>query len=256
MIAGFVVSGETPKNVLIRANGPTLVSFGLNGVMENPVLSLNQGADLIANNDDWGASTNAIAIGDTAVRVGAFAQNAGSKDSALVATLAPGIYSAQVTRVAGSTAGLALVEVYDAGLNPGAEHQKVINISTRAQVGTGESIMVAGFVITGNVPKKVLIRGIGPTLGSYGVNGTLVDPQLKLYAGDQMIVQNDDWSADSTAASAIIAAASKVGAFPLAAGSKDAAIVVSLAPGLYSAQVSGVNNTIGIALLEVYEVSQ
>ena len=253
MFAGFVISGSQPKRVLIRASGPTLTSYGVGGAMDNPVLKIFSGTQQVLSNDDWNTSTDATLMADTAARVGGFALTAGSKDAALITTLSPGIYSAQVTRAPGSTTGLALVEVYDSSNVPGVEEQKVVNISTRGEVGTGESIMIAGFVITGNVPKKVLIRGVGPTLGSYGVGAVLANPLLKLYLGSTLIATNDDWG---TGPGALLVgpAALQVGGFPLLADSKDSALLVTLAPGIYSAQISGVGGTTGVVLLEVYEV--
>ncbi|MDB6094044.1 MAG: Por secretion system C-terminal sorting protein [Verrucomicrobia bacterium] len=254
MLAGFVITGSQSKSVLVRATGPTLRSFGLGGGMENPVLKIFRATDQILMNDDWGTSADAMLLTSTAIRVGAFAQEAASKDSSLVATLPPGVYSAQVSRAPGSATGLALVEVYDSGANPGTEEQRLVNISTRGEVGTGEGIMIAGFVISGNVPKQVLIRGVGPTLANYGVGGVLANPQVKLYQGETtLIASNDDWETGGSG-SLIALAAAEVGGFPLAAGSKDSALLITLAPGIYSAQVSGVNSTTGIVLLEVYEV--
>ncbi len=251
MIAGFVISGSQSKSVLVRASGPTLTGYGLSGAMDDPVLKIYRGQDVILSNDNWSTSADASLIASTAARVGGFAQQSGSKDAALITSLTPGVYSAQVTRADGSSTGVALVEVYDASDVPGAEAQKVINISTRGEVGTGEKIMIAGFVVSGNAPKRVLIRAVGPTLGGYGVTGTLADPLLKLYQGETVIASNDDWGTIGSAASD---AAAQVGAFPLNAGSKDAALLLTLAPGVYSAQVSGVGGTTGVALIEVYEV--
>lgn len=253
MFAGFVITGAQPKSVLVRASGPTLATYGLGGTMDNPVLKIYKGDDVIASNDDWSTAADAATITATSSRLGAFALLTGSKDAALITTLAPGIYSAQVNRAAGSSPGLAIVEVYDASTNPGTESQKVVNISTRGQIGTGESIMIAGFVITGNVPKKVLIRGVGPTLGNYGVGGTLADPKLTLYKGATVIASNDDWSVGPESA-LLSAAALQVGGFALLPESKDAALLITLEPGIYSAQVAGIGDTTGVALLEVYEV--
>ncbi|MDB6168183.1 MAG: Immunoglobulin I-set domain protein [Verrucomicrobia bacterium] len=254
IIAGFVITGTTPKTVLVRASGPALTGYGLGGAMDNPSLTILRGNTVVASNEDWSATTDATLISTTATRVGGFAFPLESKDAALVATLDPGVYSAQVTRAAGSAVGLTLVEVYDSAQSPGTETQKLVNISTRGEVRTGQNIMIAGFVITGNVPKKVLIRGVGPTLGSYGVGETLADPILNLYQGDTLAATNDNWDASGTGGTEITTAAAQVGAFPLAVGGKDAAMVVTLAPGIYSAQVSGANNSTGIVLLEVYEV--
>jgi hypothetical protein len=112
--------------------------------------------------------------------------------------------------------------------------------------------VIAGFVIGGSGPCTVLIRAVGPTLANYGVTGVLADPKLTLYAGSTQTAENDNWS-DATNASAISTAATTVGASVLASGSKDAAILVTLQPGIYSAKVSGIANTTGVALVEVYE---
>ncbi len=251
LIAGFVIAGSQSKSVLVRASGPALAAYGVSGTMGDPVLSLYRGSDNILGNDNWGASPDATLIASAALRLGAFAQSAGSRDAALLTSLTPGTYSAQVTRASGSSTGVALVEVYDASNAPGAEAQKVINISTRGEVGSGDQVLIAGFVVSGNAPKKVLIRAVGPTLSGYGVAGTLADPFVKLFRGDTLITSNDDWSTGGTPVSD---AAAQIGAFPLPADSKDAALLITLAPGTYSAQVSGVGNTTGIALIEVYEV--
>jgi len=115
-------------------------------------------------------------------------------------------------------------------------------------VGTGGDILIAGFNIGGIGPRKLLIRAIGPTLGVFGVAGTLGDPKLELYRGSTLLQANDNWDA-STADTF-----GQVGAFSLVSGSKDAVLLVTLDPGAYTAQVSGVGNTTGVALVEVYEV--
>jgi hypothetical protein len=141
----------------------------------------------------------------------------------------------------------------------------MVNISTRAFVDTGEGILTAGFVVTGGAPKRVLIRGIGPSLAAFGVAGALADPVLKLHQGSTVIAQNDDWQVPPAigatpppgAAPAsgidIASASSRAGAFALAAGSKDAALLLTLAPGAYTVALSGANNTTGTALVEVYQ---
>jgi hypothetical protein len=254
LFAGFVITGDAPKSVLVRASGPTLASFGLAGAMENPVLSIVKGTTVLATNDDWSTSADSATIAGTAARVGAFVLNAGSKDAAIMMTLDPGVYSAQVNRASGTATGLTIVEVYDASANPGVETQKLVNISTRGEVRTGDNIMIGGFVVTGNVPKRVLIRGVGPTLGGYGVSAVLADPVLTLYQGSTFVATNDNWSESAASASEIAAAAVQVGAFPLTANSKDSVLLLTLAPGVYSAQISGAGGTTGIVLLEIYEV--
>jgi hypothetical protein len=159
--------------------------------------------------------------------------------------------------VGGST-GIAMVEIYDVDDVSPFSPQKVMNVSTRGVVGTGQAQLIAGFVVGGNISKKVLIRAVGPTLSSYGVpSGTLGDPMLRLShlvnGVDTTVRENNDWDQGNDPA-LISDASAKAGAFPLPSGSKDAAILITLPPGTYTAQATGVNGTTGIALVEVYEI--
>jgi hypothetical protein len=159
--------------------------------------------------------------------------------------------------------GTVLVEVYDASTNqPLATSTRLVNISTRGFVEPGDGALIAGFAVTGNTPKRVLIRGIGPGIAQF-LNGaaTLADPSVKVQAlgSTAVIAENNDWStpmsANAATAAEIAAASASAGAFPLTAGSRDAAIVVTLAPGSYTAVVTGAGTTTGGALVEVYELS-
>lgn len=255
LIAGFVVGGSTSKQVLIRGIGPALTKFGVNGVLPNPKLQLFQNGKLLSENEDWGGSAQ---ISAAATRLGAFPLDAGSLDAAMLVTLTPGNYSAQVLSNGGD--GVAMVEVYD---SDGTSTGRLINLSTRGFVDTGDGVLVAGFVINGSAPKKVLVRGIGPTLANFGVTGTVADPVLKVYgSGSVLVAQNDNWGTPMTvpggAAPAtgadISAAATATGAFGLPAGSIDSAVLVTLQPGPYSAVVSAANNGTGAGLVEVYEL--
>jgi PKD repeat protein len=258
-IAGFVVSGTASKQVLVRAVGPALTAYGVQGVLPNPSLRLyDSTGHLVAQNDDW-STTDLRAFAIT----GAFPLGSGSRDASLVTTLPAGAYTLQVMPNGGS--GVALAEVYDATENPPSDGPQLINISTRAFVGTGEDVLVAGFVVSGTAPKRVLVRGIGPGLVQYGVTGTLADPIVQIYriqASNVLVGQNDNWetaqplsSTQPTASAAEISAASTaVGAFPLAGGSKDSAAIVTLQPGSYSVIARGTNDTTGAAMVEVYEL--
>jgi hypothetical protein len=250
MIAGFVLKGDAPKQVMVRAIGPTLGAFGVAGGLSAARLELFSGPASIATNAGWGNSPDIVAA---AQRVGAFALTPGSRDAVLLVTLEPGAYTAVVSGV-GVAAGVALVEAYDVSENAAA-NQKVINIASRAFAGSGDSILTAGFVIDGAVPKRVLVRGIGPALTAFGVTGALADPQLRLVsqATGATVATNDNWR-DTADAAAITSAAGSVGAFALNAGSKDAALFLNLAPGAYTVQLSGPGNATGTALIEVYEV--
>jgi YVTN family beta-propeller protein len=249
-IAGFVIGGQQSKPVLIRAVGPALASFGVTGELAAPALTVYSGATVVASNTGWGSASSASEIAAAASLSGAFALPSGSADSAVVTTLAPGAYTAIVSSANGAS-GVALVEVYDlSGASPG---QELINLSTRAFAGSGENALIAGVVVNGTAPKRLLIRAAGPALAQFGVSGVIASPQLTLYSGSTAIAQNAGWSGSADAA-AIAQAAASVGAFTYAPGSTDAAIIINLPPGAYTAQVTGIGGTSGISLVEVYEV--
>jgi hypothetical protein len=249
LIAGFIISGNSPRQVLVRAVGPTLADYGVSGVVADPVLALYSGSTKIAESDNWGVESAAATIAATATRLGAFNLPATSKDAVLLVTLDPGAYTAQVSG-AGGTTGVALVEVYDAGdAPPTAVTPKLANISTRGRVGTDDQILIAGIVIGGNAPKRVLVRAVGPSLTPLGVNGALADPMLTILSGSTVISQNDDWGGDAS----VVAVANSIGAFALPSDSKDACLLITLAPGTYTAQVRGKNGSTGVAIVEVYD---
>ena len=250
LILGFVVDGGA-KPMLIRAAGPaiTALNLGIIGVTD-PRLSLYNGnvpAVLVTQNDDWDSSltTNFNALG-------AFAFPSGSKDSALLQSII-GPHTAQA---AATNSGIILVEAYDAGPNDG---RKLTNLSARFPVGTGDNILIAGFVVAGTGTKPVLIRAVGPKLADYGVTGVLANPQFSVYettdpAHPVLVDSNDDWS------STLTNTFTTVGAFALTTGTglptndtKSAAQVLTLQAGKsYTVQVSGVGNTTGEALVELY----
>jgi hypothetical protein len=251
-IAGFVISGQESKPVLIRAIGPTLGSLGVATALTQPKLELFRSGNNtpIATNIGWTTAGNTSGITAATLQAGAFALGANAADSVILTTLAPGAYTAVISSV-NNTPGVALAEVYD--LSAPAAGQKLFNISTRASTGTGDSTLIAGIVVSGTVPKRVLIRGVGPTLTALGVPGALAQPQLSVIKDNVTVASNSGWSTSSDAV-AIAAASAQVGAFALGAASADAAMIVSLAPGNYSAQVVGANGTAGIAIIEIYEL--
>ena len=251
LIPGFVIAGG-PKTVLVRAAGPALTGFGVNGALADPRLELFSGDTVIATNDDWSASSGAAEIGAAAARTGAFPFAAGSRDAALLATLAPGAYTARVSG-AGTTTGVALVEIYDADAPDAVGRGSFVNLATRGVVGAGANVMIPGYVITGTAAKTLLIRAAGPALASFGVAGTLADPVLTLFSGAQPLLTNDNWG-DAPNLAQLRSAATRVGAFAFADGSKDSALLVTLPPGSYTVQASGTADTTGVALVEIYEV--
>jgi hypothetical protein len=217
------------------------------------VLRLYDDGVLRTENDDWSTGAGASGISATAAQVGAFPLPNPSKDAALVADLEARGYTAHVTGNAGGV-GVALVEAYDAG---GTGTARLRNVSARSRVGTGGDILIAGFAIAGTGTKQVLIRAVGPALTAFGVPGALADPRLEVFDGTgRSLAVNDNWgTAVGSATLATAATFSAVGAFPLTAGSRDAALLLTLNAGAsYTVQVAGVNNATGEALVEVYEV--
>lgn len=254
LIVGFVVAGGAEdKPLLLRALGPTLGGLGVTNFLPDPSLQVLPSSGVVAaSNQDWAGATEVSTIGS---QVGATPLTSPiSKDAALVFTTKAGVYTAQVLG-AGTTSGVALAEIYDATAaeSISASTPRLTNVSARAQVGTGEHILIAGFVISGETSRTVLIRGLGPALVPAGVNNALADPQLTLFPfSGPALASNDNWGGDATIKTVALA----VGASTLPSDtSKDAALLVTLAPGVYTAQVSGVGGTTGVGLIEVYEVT-
>ena len=249
LIAGFVISGSSSKSVVLRGVGPTLgtAPFNVAGVLAQPQLTLINTASgaTIVTGTAWGGS--AALAGEFAL-VGAFALPANSADAAVQEDLPAGSYTSQISGV-NTGQGVALAEIYDA--DPGSTASSLVNISARAYVGTGADIVIAGFVIQGSQPAQVLLRGIGPTLGTapFNVPAALAQPQIELFNSAGAVIQsNSGWGGTA----ALSAAFAQAGAFPLPAGSADAAMIVSLPAGSYTLQLSGVNGTTGVGLVEVY----
>lgn len=236
-IAGFVISGNAPTRVLIRALGPSLAAFGVGSPLANPSLELVGSAGPLATNDDWRTSQQAD------IQQSGFAPT-NDLDSAIVATVPPGSYTAILRGVGGST-GVGIVEVYQLDrTNTGA---KVINLSTRGQVLTGENVMIGGFVVEGPQPRKVLIRALGPSLAAFGVTGTNPDPVITLKnAAGTTLAENDDWDNPEGQPFEIL------GLAPIRR--TEAALLMTLQPGAYTVLVSGYEDATGVALFEVYEI--
>lgn len=249
LIVGFTVgtdgSGSIP--LLVRGVGPALASFGVTSALSEPRLEVFSGATKIGENDAWGGDPRIAALASS---VGAFALPATSADTALLINAASGGYSAQITAKANSS-GTVLAEVYDGCLSNGGGGSalRLINLSSRTRAGSGNDALIAGFTLSGG-PSTLLIRAAGASLTPFGVTGVLANPHLAIFSGSNQIAANDDWSDDPALASAFVS----VGAFPLINRSVDAALVVTLPPGNYTAQVTGAAEEAGIALLEIYEM--
>jgi hypothetical protein len=239
LIGGFIVTGSVPKRVIVRAIGPSLTNFGVSGALADPALELHgPGAFVTITNDNW-RDTQETEIQATGIAP------SNDLESAIVATLPPGAYTAVVRGNNGST-GVGLVEAYDLD---SAANAQLANISTRGFVDSGDNVMIGGFILgNGSANARVLIRAIGPSLTAFGVPNALADPTLELHNNNGAIIAaNDDWR--DTQQAEIEA----TGIPP--SDDRESAIVQTLAPGAYTAVVRGKNNTIGVALVETYQLA-
>ena len=245
LLTGFAITGTGDRTVLVRAVGPGLTGFGVTGALEAPLLRLYDATgNVLVENTGW---AGAPALTQAAAISGAFPLATGHADSAVLVSLAPGNYSIQVLDSRSTNGGVALAEIYDVA---GGSASRLANASSRSSLTAADGVLISGFVITGTTNGSLLVRGVGPALTQFGVTGALADPIVSLYDGTgRMVANNDNWSATS-----LVSSASSVGAFALVAGSKDAALTVTLTPGAYTAQVSGATGSTGGALLEIYEL--
>ena len=252
MIAGFIVQGSSPKMVLIRAIGPSLTNFGVPNVLANPQLELHNANSLIARNDNW--QTTQIGGIITSNQV-AEIRNSGLApsnplESALIARLQPGNYTA-IVRGINNTTGNGLAEVYDLSANSGS---LLANLSTRGFVQTGNNVMIGGFIVVAQ-PTRVIIRAIGPSLTHFGVPDALANPQLELHNANSLIARNDNWQTTQIGGIITSNQVAEIQNSHLApTNPAESAIIATLQPGNYTAIVRGVNNTTGIALVEVYDL--
>ena len=255
LIVGASATGGA-KPLLLRGIGPALAAFGVTDTLPDPRLDVHAdvvGRDtIVASNNDWSAGGVATLRAAFAA-VGAFdLADAAGRDAALLTDI-DGPRTIHVVDSAGR-AGVALVEVYDTDVTGAA---RLSNLSARNFAGTGDASLIAGFVVSGNVPKRLLIRGVGPRLAALGVKGVLANPKVELFLSEggrsTLFASNDNWA--ETGAAPARAAFASVGAFDLNdTASKDAAMVVTVPAGTFTAQVSGVAGATGEALVEIYEL--
>jgi hypothetical protein len=239
-IGGLIITGTAPKQVLLRAIGPSLTQHGIAGALADPVLELHGPAGFTTIiNDNW-RDDQEVVIQAT----GAAPDN--DLESAIVAPLAPGNYTALV-KDKNNTAGVALVEAYDLGASGTS---KLANLSTRAFCGTGSNIIIAGFILgSGSGNDRIVVRGLGPSLGPAGVTYVLANPTLELRdMNGTLLISDDDWQDNPTQAAEISAA----GLAPT--NDLEAAIAATLPPGIYTALLAGLNGGTGVGLVEVYDL--
>jgi hypothetical protein len=242
-IGGFIITGTAPKHLLLRAIGPSLGQSGVPDALADTVLELHgPGGFVTVINDNWRddpvQEAAILATGISPIN---------NLESAIDTTLNPGAYTA-VLRGKNNTSGVALIEIYDLSQSVLA---KLANISTRAFVSTGDNIVIAGFTLgnhDGSDP--IVVRGLGPSLTAVGVTNALSDPMLELRDGNgALLVSDNNWQ-DNPGQAGELTAAGLAPANPL-----ESAIAATLPPGLYTALLSGINNSAGIGLVEVYDRS-
>jgi hypothetical protein len=251
LIMGFHIGGGVPEAVplLVRAAGPALQPFGVTDVLADPSATLYIGQSVLFVSDDWGG----IGMIETlAARVGAFPfLDRASKDAAFAPMVNPGSYTVHI-QGPGDARGAALAEIYDA--TPATEinisRPRLLNLSVQTRT-TAADVVIVGFALGGEESRNVLIRAVGPSLATFGVQGWASDPQVTLYRGSTAMAGNDDWAG----APSLIEAFAATGAFALSApDSKDAALLIPLSPGPYTVQAAPAGEAGGLVLVEVYEV--
>jgi hypothetical protein len=240
LIGGFIIEGNAPKKVVIRAIGPSLTQFGVPNALADPVLDLNAQAGPLFLNDNWRDNqeqANQI--------IATQLQPTDDREAAILAYLNPGQYTA-VVRGKNNTTGNALAEVYDLGTARLADtsNSRLANIATRGTVLGGDSVMIGGFIIR-RVDTRVLIRAIGPSLSNFGISGALPDPTVALKnANGVTLIGNDDWQQGQPVE------IQQTGLAPT--DPRESALITTLPEGPYTAIVSGKGGATGVALVEVY----
>ena len=248
LIAGFIVTGTDPKQVIIRGIGPSLSGVGV--VLSDPVLELHQGNLTLATNDNW--QTRSDGTSQQAEVQATTVPPGNDLESAIVTTLNPGSYTAILSGKNGGT-GVGVVEVYDLGRTANSE---LGNISSRGFVETNDNVMIGGFIVGGdNADGKatVLVRAIGPSLTGSGLQDVLPDPTLELHDGNGgTVATNDNWKVNDQTQQSQESAVRATTISPT--NDLESAIVTTLSPGPYTAVVRGKNAGTGVALVEVYNL--
>jgi hypothetical protein len=242
MIAGFIITGNISKAVVLRGMGPSLAAFGLTNLLLDPILDLRaSNSSLILRNDNWKDDQRSQIEGT-------IFQPSDDRESVIVASLVPANYTAVLTGK-NNTTGVGIVEVYDNNLGSNAE---LANISTRGFVQTGNNVMIGGFILGGNgnpLSSRIALRGIGPSLSQFGLNNVLADPTLELRdANGAILVANDNWTDDPASAALLTANGLAL------SNAKESGIFTSLPAGQFTAILAGKNGGVGIGLVEIYNL--
>lgn len=240
LIGGFIIKGIQSKTLILRAIGPSMAASGVGDALADPVLEIHDATgNVVASNDDWQDSAQAAQIQQSGLAP------TNSLESAILVTLSPGNYTAVVSGARGAS-GNGLVEAYEMDSNA----TRMVNISTRGRIGTANEPMIGGLIAHGGEPKKVIIRALGPSLGT-GTNaiaGALTDPILELRDGSgNLLAVNDDWGNGTQVAEIIASTIPPV-------NPRESAIVATLGAGNYTAIVRSEDGTSGVALVEVFDL--
>jgi len=240
MIAGFIVTGNVSKPVLLRGMGPSLAAFGIADVLLDPILELRgpNGA-LIMRNNNWKDDQRSQIEGT-------IFEPTDDRESVILATVPAANYTAILTGN-NNTTGIGIVEVYDTNQALDAE---LGNISTRGFVQSGNNVMIGGFILGGTSnTARVALRGIGPSLSQFGLNPVLADPTLELHdANGATLVTNDNWIDDPVSAGLLTANGLAL------SDPKESGIFTSLPAGQFTAILAGKNGGVGIGLVEIYNL--
>jgi len=254
LIEGFTVSGPagSTKKIIVRAIGPSLANFGITDALPDPTLEIhdsNNNNAIVARNDNWQTTqVGGIITADQSAEIGASGFKPGNDlESAIIANLAPGTYTAVVAGAGPNNIGTAVVDAFD--MSP-ASSAKLVNIATRGLVQPGDKLMTAGFIIQ-NGPVKAVIRAIGPSLAAFGITNALPDTTLQLRdPNGNLVLENDNWKVRSSDGSSQQAEMEATQLQPT--NDLEAAFVTTLQPGQYTAQVRGKPESTGIGVVQVY----
>ena len=240
MIAGFIITGNSPKPVVMRGIGPSLAAFGLTDLLLDPILELHgSNGSLIFRNDNWKDDQRSLIEGT-------LFQPSDDRESVILATLTPAAYTAILTGK-NNTTGVGVVEAYD---NNQALDSQLANISTRGFVQSGSNVMIGGFILGGSSnTTRIALRGIGPSLAQFGLNPVLADPTLELHnTNGTTLIANDNWTDDPVSAAQLTANGLAL------SDPKESGIFTSLPAGQFTAILAGKSGGTGIGLIEVYNL--
>jgi hypothetical protein len=246
MIGGFVIEGSEPRTVAITAKGPSLAAFGINNAIADPQITLYRGQQIIGTNDSL---SDLDPIERDAIILAGIAPTDPS-EPAMAVSLDPGPYTVRVTNNAGAE-GVGLIEVFDWDLmtgNAADADSRLLNISTRGIVGSGQSVMIGGFVINGTEPKAVAIIAKGPSLAAFGITNAITDPAITLRRGQDVIAQNDDTAALPMQNRTMLA---QGGLLPT--DLSESALLATLEPGAYTVVLQNNGASDGVGIVEVYD---